>query len=257
MRFKVLIEAVEAERDKNSPQNIKGKLGDGLFPSTMPDEVRNIIKKWKVVSKSPYSYSFYDITNKSWGEDPDNFLRVADHWNFNTSIDDGRVHAKTDKPVINNKQWALGRYDATTETYHIIQIWDYEADPNNDRLNQQLREIEKARVRNAKAMIASVKDLPSKRVLAAMVSMPKMVAIKSDLVDRKDPSAAKALERLCNAGIISSVYTSWVNEDPSRTDSDYPLHVLSYARNHKRSDKIYWVDKLLQPTLVRVVKDVV
>lgn len=140
----VSFDAVQAERDKNSPQNIKGKLKDGLFPASMPDEVREIIKKWKVVSKSPYSDSFYDITNKSWGEDPDGFMRVADHWNFETRMDDGRVHAKTDKPVQNNKQWALGKYDADKGVYHIINIWDYEKDEDNSRFKAQMEARDKA-----------------------------------------------------------------------------------------------------------------
>ncbi|MCL2309244.1 MAG: hypothetical protein FWC42_03065 [Proteobacteria bacterium] len=80
----------------------------GYFPPSMPQEIRDEILKWRVVSKSPYSESFYDITNKSWDNDPDEFLRVADHWNFESG---GRIHAKTDVDVTPGN-WTLARHTA-------------------------------------------------------------------------------------------------------------------------------------------------
>ena len=65
----------------------------------------------------------YDITNKSWGEDPDNFLRVADHWNYKTSADD-RIHGRTDIELPPETDWALGRYDAAKGTYTILKAWE-------------------------------------------------------------------------------------------------------------------------------------
>lgn len=75
------------ERNEISKNNIKNKLYilSRDFPFDMPFEIRKEILKWRVVSKSPYSYSYYNITNKTWDDSfDDKFLRVSDHWNFFT-----------------------------------------------------------------------------------------------------------------------------------------------------------------------------
>lgn len=59
------------ERNNYSISNIKNKLdlySNKLFHISMPLGLRSEILNWIVVSKSPYSYSFYDITNKFWDE---------------------------------------------------------------------------------------------------------------------------------------------------------------------------------------------
>lgn len=98
----------------------------------MPTELANIIKSWEVVSKSPYSDSFYDITNKSWDDNQtEPFYRVADHWNFTTSYDT-RIHCKTDKKVPNdNSTWVLAQYQPNKGVYKVIKTWlktNYEGD---------------------------------------------------------------------------------------------------------------------------------
>jgi len=87
----------------------------GFFPLSMPKEIRDEILKFNVVSRSPYSDSFYDITNKSWDNDPDEFLRVSDHWNFESG---GRIHAKTDVDV-KRGHWTIARHTAKG-VYEVI-----------------------------------------------------------------------------------------------------------------------------------------
>lgn len=52
----------ETIRNEKSGNNIKGNLLLNV-PDDMAQGLIDIMKTWKVVSKSPYSYSFYDITN--------------------------------------------------------------------------------------------------------------------------------------------------------------------------------------------------
>lgn len=106
-----------AERDENSQQNLKPKILSGEHPiSHLPIELQSEMKGWQVVSKSPYSQSYYDITNKSWGPDPHGFQRIADHWNWSG---EGKLHAQTDVPV-KNGYWTQAKYNAESGKYEVI-----------------------------------------------------------------------------------------------------------------------------------------
>ena len=130
MRFIVSIMEGPTERDVSSINNIKKDV-DRMVPASMPTELVSIIKKWKVVSKSPYSYSFYNITNKSWEDDQDKpFLRVADHWNFTTARDN-RIHCKTDVGTKPN-HWTLAERNPKNGVYKVIGEWPFLNDEERD-----------------------------------------------------------------------------------------------------------------------------
>ena len=96
-------------REESASKSVKRdmlKYPNMSFPLSMPQEMRDEILKWNAVSQSPYSESFYDITNKGWDNDPDSFLRVADHWAFESG---GRIHAQTDIDV-EPGNWTLAEH---------------------------------------------------------------------------------------------------------------------------------------------------
>ncbi|MDR1227291.1 MAG: DUF3945 domain-containing protein [Prevotellaceae bacterium] len=113
-------------------------------PDEMPNEIINELKKWDILSESPYSFSFYNSSGKSWNNTPDGILRVSDHWNFETEdhkratiigtytdeygndryeknyeLINGGYHEKTNIPV-NKGFWTLTRYSAESKTYEVI-----------------------------------------------------------------------------------------------------------------------------------------
>jgi hypothetical protein len=124
MKFTITITESKIERDIGSNKNIKSSI-DSYVPITMHKDLVSIMKKWKVITKSPYSDSFYDITNKSWEDSFDQpFYRVADHWNFTTQQDD-KVHCATNKPVSNNKEWVLAKFDPKTNVYNVVKTFPF------------------------------------------------------------------------------------------------------------------------------------
>jgi hypothetical protein len=78
----------------------------------VPIEVKEEIEKWDTVSKSPYSESFYNSKEISWGSKPEGSLRISDHWNFESN---GSVHCKinTSDEYIGGI-WILARYENGT-----------------------------------------------------------------------------------------------------------------------------------------------
>lgn len=69
------------------------------------------IGKW---SKSPYSNSFYNANNISWGYKPEGSLRISDHWNFESMVE---KHCVTDNPNF-TEGWAICKY--SKGVYHVI-----------------------------------------------------------------------------------------------------------------------------------------
>jgi len=108
------------ERNEISKNNIKNKLYilSRDFPFDMPFEIRKEILKWRVVSKSPYSYSYYNITNKTWDDSfDDKFLRVSDHWNFFTR---DKIHCETTDKKDYKGDWSIGEFQPKIKKYKII-----------------------------------------------------------------------------------------------------------------------------------------
>lgn len=77
------------------------------------DKLNKILKKWEVVNKSPYSNSFYNTNDISWGSKPEGSLRISDHWNFRTQ---GELHCETTCGT--TEGWYLGVY--TNGKYELI-----------------------------------------------------------------------------------------------------------------------------------------
>lgn len=65
-------------------------------------------------SKSPYSESYYDVTDVDFGFKPENSIRVSNHWNFYTGT---QIHCATDD-VNFTDGWAIGKYE--NGIYHIL-----------------------------------------------------------------------------------------------------------------------------------------
>ena len=109
----------QVEREFESKNNIKASF-EKTLPHGFPPKLITAMRKWPVISKSPFSHSYYDITNKGWDDDGhDKFHRISDHWNFKTRFDD-RVHCKTSETV-NAGWWTLAVYDLKTKSYKIIE----------------------------------------------------------------------------------------------------------------------------------------
>lgn len=85
--------------------------------SNIPDAAIKEIKSWDVISKSPYSHSYYNDICKDWNYTTPGSLRLSDHWNFTTRHDWGKIHCPTNKPVTNGN-WVLARWDK--DRYVII-----------------------------------------------------------------------------------------------------------------------------------------
>jgi hypothetical protein len=92
---------------------------DDLPQYGVPDSIIEMMKKWPVIHKSPYSKSFYSSDDISWSHKPDESYRVSDHWNFITNRSNKR-HCKTSEPVKNVTHYSIGKYDKTRGIYDII-----------------------------------------------------------------------------------------------------------------------------------------
>ena len=78
----------------------------------IPDKIKEMMKEWPVINKSPYSDSFYSTTDISWSHKPDGSYRVSDHWNFTTHRDGKSVkHCKTNKTVPTTSHITLAQYN--------------------------------------------------------------------------------------------------------------------------------------------------
>ncbi len=77
----------------------------------MPVEASYEITKWEIVNSSPYSSSYYNANNISWGSKPEGSLRISDHWNFKTRGGD-EIHCKLKgiKDYQSNR-WILAKYE--------------------------------------------------------------------------------------------------------------------------------------------------
>ena len=79
------------------------------IPLYLPQEFRDEIASWTVVSQSPYSYSFYNVPDgqKTWTHTPESSLRISDHWNFESR---GMLNCPTDVQV-HRGWWTLARWE--------------------------------------------------------------------------------------------------------------------------------------------------
>lgn len=95
------------------------------------DEFKTFINQYFTgvkCTKSPYSSSYYNSDEISWGNKPDGSVRLADHWNFETIrieyIDDEDIevkqtHCVTVTPDLKNET-AIGVYNKSSSEYTIV-----------------------------------------------------------------------------------------------------------------------------------------
>lgn len=86
----------------------------------IPDKIKEMMGKWDIIYKSPYSKSFYSSSDISWTNKPDGSYRVSDHWNFKSVRNMNILHCKTDIKVPNNTHYSIGKYNKSKKTYEII-----------------------------------------------------------------------------------------------------------------------------------------
>nr|DAT46559.1 MAG TPA: hypothetical protein [Caudoviricetes sp.] len=84
----------------------------------IPTELIDDMLKMDTVNKSPYSASFYNDWDISWGHKPQGSLRVSDHWNFPSQ---GKTHARIKDNPDFKQGWALGQYD--NGLYNILKYY--------------------------------------------------------------------------------------------------------------------------------------
>ena len=120
----------DAERDPSKSIKEVLLMDPGRFlPLSTPRGVLDELESWIVVSKSPYSYSLYDITNKGWGPDPEPHLRIADHWNY-TAGDPDIVHGVTNL-TIPRGHWGFAR--KKDGIYEVLKVWEKTPDVSGIR----------------------------------------------------------------------------------------------------------------------------
>jgi hypothetical protein len=85
----------------------------------VPEEIKQKMKDWSVIYKSPFSNSFYSSMDVDWSHKPDKSYRVSNHWNFKTNRGNN-IHCQTDAPVSNDSHISLGQWDQDSKKYHIL-----------------------------------------------------------------------------------------------------------------------------------------
>lgn len=78
-----------------------------------------IIKKvleYEMVSRSPYSDSYYDSKDIDWGYKPIGSLRISDHWNF---VSQNEIHCKLTNVKRYTRGWKVAKFNGLT--YDVIE----------------------------------------------------------------------------------------------------------------------------------------
>lgn len=83
------------------------------------------LRSFGEIHKSPYSESFYDTSDVSWGHKPEGSLRLSDHWNFESCGARHCVIRGSDGQYIGG-HWLLCRYE---NGYYVI-VEDF--DPSSE-----------------------------------------------------------------------------------------------------------------------------
>ncbi len=78
------------------------------FKESFKNIILEIVKDWKVISKSPYSMSLYNSSDIGWGYKPEGSYRISNHWSFTSQ---GEIHCKLEDGNEDLKnEWLLGEY---------------------------------------------------------------------------------------------------------------------------------------------------
>jgi hypothetical protein len=118
-RFASKEDAKNYYRDLNPIKSVEERTytTDQLKDFDIPDEIIKEMGSWNIIVKSPYSNTFYNSKEISWGYKPDGSFRVSDHWNFEVR---GNKHCLTESPVKNTTHVSLGQYDRKRGKYKIL-----------------------------------------------------------------------------------------------------------------------------------------
>ena len=92
---------------KKKPETIEFKDLDRF---NIPDSIKEMMRTWPVIQKSPYSNSFYSSKDIFWGSKPEGSYRVSDHWNFISNYDTTIKHCATSNHVPNNSHISIGQF---------------------------------------------------------------------------------------------------------------------------------------------------
>ncbi len=75
----------------------------------MPKVLKEEVKKWDIIFKSPYSNSIYSDSSINESYIPDGCLSISNHWNMNR--DSKKYQKVTDKPVICDNHLTLCKFN--------------------------------------------------------------------------------------------------------------------------------------------------
>ena len=139
----------------------------------IPDDIKNMMKNWDIIYKSPFSDSFYSSKDISWKNKPNNSYRVSDHWNFRSKRDDN-IHCPTDKKTPNTTHISIGRYDGRNHIYHIIKT-----EPTKNHLQM----LDKKRIREE--ILKNSDEIEKRRQLKRKIEK-REIAIYFEYIGDKD-----------------------------------------------------------------------
>jgi len=108
----------------------KAKEDESKFCRGVPMEVMQTIKNWKLANRAPYDNSFYNRSSGvSWEHTPDETIRIADHWNFETAYDN-KIHCilDTTQEYITGI-WIMAKYSKELGIYKELHRWEI-SEPN-------------------------------------------------------------------------------------------------------------------------------
>ena len=87
----------------------------------IPDKIKEMMKDWNIILKSPYSDSFYSSADVTNNYKPDGSYRVSDHWNFTSLRDDrSKKHCRTNVKVPDKTHISIGIWNDQKKLYEII-----------------------------------------------------------------------------------------------------------------------------------------
>ena len=113
--FNSALALIEETILENGKMRSYRKSSFGFLNEKMSKKIIKILDTWKIVSQSPYSYSFYNSDFIDWNYKPDKSLRISNHWNF---VSEGEIHCATDCGTKNG--WYVGKYNAKTKKYKLL-----------------------------------------------------------------------------------------------------------------------------------------
>lgn len=210
------------ERDQAKSQ--KAEL-EGLLPDSMPQGARDALAEFEVVSKSPYSDSFYDITNKDFDDNPVGARRLSDHFNYRKTAE-GPLSEPTDREPPPNS-WILAKREPDG-LWHIEKTW-----PKQDTATPEQHQAKAAAL--LRQALPKAKIPPRMQgVLEKLLESPQIL---SDIVGRSDSTGRKHLQTLLDTHLVAERLRAGL----AASDMQRVPGLQEALAAHPRADKIYYV----------------